>query len=35
MHQSTRNTHVFSMFGGGYVPEQRGTDESAGQYCAV
>ena len=24
MHQSTRNTQVFSMFGGGYVPEQRG-----------
>jgi hypothetical protein len=33
MHQSTRNTQVFSMFGGGYVPEQRGTDDMPGNLA--
>ena len=26
MHQTTHSTQVFSMFGGGYVPEQRADD---------
>jgi hypothetical protein len=34
MHQSTHSTQVFSMFGGGYVPEQRSTDEMPGNLAA-
>jgi hypothetical protein len=33
MHQSTHNTQVFSMFGGGYVLEQRGTNEMPGNLA--
>ena len=33
MHQSTHNTQVFSMFGGGYVPEQRSADEMPGNLA--
>jgi hypothetical protein len=33
MHQSTHSTQVFSMFGGGYVPEQRSTDEMPGNLA--
>ena len=33
MHQSTHNTQVFSMFGGGYVPEQRRSDEMPGNLA--
>ena len=32
MHQSTHSTQVFSMFGGGYVPEQR-ADEMLGNLA--
>ena len=33
MHQSTHNTQVFSMFGGGYVLERGGTDEMPGNLA--
>ena len=33
MHQSTHNTQVFSMFGGGYVPELRSIDEMPGNLA--
>ena len=33
MYQSTHNTQVFSMFGGGYVPEQRSTDGMPGNLA--
>ena len=33
MHQSAHNTQVFSMFGGGYVPEQRRTDDMPGNLA--
>jgi hypothetical protein len=32
MHQTTHSTQVFSMFGGGYVPEQR-TDGMPGNLA--
>ena len=32
MHQNTHNTQIFSLFGGGYVPEQR-TDELLGNLA--
>ena len=33
MHQTTHNTQVFSMFGGGYIPEQRSTNEMPGNLA--
>jgi hypothetical protein len=33
MNQSTHSTQVFSMFGGGYVPERRGTDDMPGNLA--
>ena len=33
MYPSTHSTQVFSMFGGGYVPEQRRTDEMPGNLA--
>ena len=34
MYQTTHSTQVFSMFGGGYVPEQRRTDDMPGNLAA-
>jgi len=33
MHQTTHNTQVFSMFGGGYVPEQHRANEMPGHLA--
>jgi len=33
MHQSTHSTQVFSMFGGGYVLEQRDADDMPGNLA--
>jgi len=33
MYQSTHSTQVFSMFGGGYVPELRASDEMPGNLA--
>jgi hypothetical protein len=33
MHQAMHSTQVFSMFGGGYVPEQRSTDDMLGNLA--
>ena len=33
MGQTTHSTQVFSMFGGGYVPEQRSTDDMPGNLA--